>query len=211
MKRCVDDRLLPLLCAVLLSACSTPPLRSDAPPRAAAPAAESLASAAQPRFEAALKLMQEGQREAALAALQALCRDYPQFSGPYTDLGILYSKMQRRDAAIASFTQALQRNPDNVVALNYLGGLYREAGDYTRAEQAYQQAQRARRDYAPSYLNLAILYELSLHRPQQALAQYRLYQQYAGAQAQPMVTVWIKEIEMAGAAPSHRVVAGAGP
>lgn len=212
MKHCLESLLA---AALLLAGCSSQPLSGDAgparaaPPAPAAPASTANLPAAQARFTAALTLMQDGQRDEAIAALQALCRDYPQFSGPYTDLGILYRKMQNREAAIAAFTQAVQRNPQNVVALNHLGGLYRETGDFARAEQAYQQAQQARRDYAPSYLNLAILYELSLHRPQQALAQYQLYRQHAGAQAQPMVAVWIKELEMANALPSNRVAAGA--
>lgn len=212
MKRCAEALAV---AGLLLSACTTmaPPPQattSRAQPRVPAAAdGEALAAGARSRFDAALKLMQDGEREQAIAALQSLCNDYPQFSGPCTDLGILYSKLQRRDAAMAAFTQAVQRNPENVVALNHLAGLYRETGDYLRAEQTYQQAQRACHDYAPSYLNLGILYELSLHRPQQALMQYQLYRQYAGAQAQPMVAVWIKELELANATPSTRLSAGA--
>lgn len=219
MTRYVDTRKPPLcwlapMGLLLLAACSTPPLREEraalaTDSRAASTATPATAGSAQARFEAALKLMQDGQREAAGQALQTLCRDYPNFSGPCTDLGIVYAKMQRRDAAIAAFSEASRRNPDNVVALNWLGLLYREAGDYTRAEQAYQQAMRARPDDAAAYLNLAILYDLSLHRQQEALAQYRLYLQHSGSQPRPMVGVWIREIETASGGSGARAVAGA--
>lgn len=218
MRRYVDTRRAAgalLVLGLSLAACSTPPPRPDtgasAPRHSAAGTlgGETMQGDAQTRFTAALKLMEEGRRDEAIGALQTLCRDFPQFSGPPTDLGILYAQARRRDAAIASFVQAVKANPQNVVALNWLGMLYREAGDFARAEQAYRQALTARPDDAPAYLNLAILYDVSLHRPQEALAQYRNYQQRAAGKENPMVGVWIKEIEMASSAASGRAVAGA--
>lgn len=221
MTRCVKHRFLKtsratgtlLIVAAGLAACTSPPPRPDTSSSthysAASSGRDTMTGDAQTRFAAALKLMEDGRRDEAITALQALSHDFPQFSGPPTDLGILYAQLHRRDAAIASFTQAINANPANVVALNWLGMLYREGGDFTRAEQSYRQALTARPDYAPAYLNLAILYDLSLHRPQDALTQYRNYQQRAAGKENPMVGVWIKEIEMASNAASGRAVAGA--
>lgn len=195
-----------LAATLLLGACgSVGPERTAGGPRskpAASVAAGDKADAgkndAQQRFAAALQLMRDGERDQAREALVALCRDFPQFSGPPTDLGILYAQSKQRGAAIESFKKAVAANPRNTVALNWLGVLSRETGDFARAEAAYKQAIAARPDEAAAYLNLAILYDVSLRRPQDALLQYRRYQEVAKGQDSPMVAVWIKELEMRG-------------
>lgn len=205
---------LAALCCVLLAGCAGTAPRPAAPAKASiaalpAPAAagdDKLAQADE-RFQAALKLMKDGQPQQAQAAFAALAREQPQFSGPLTDLGILYAHSRQRGQALASLTGAVGANPDNAVALNWLGILYRENGDFARAEQCYRKALELRPDYAAAHLNLAILYDLSLRRAQEALAQYRAYQQYSARQ-NPMVNVWIKELEAAAGA---AVTVGAAP
>lgn len=133
--------------------------------------------------------------------LIALSNDFPEYSGPLTALGVSYAQARKRGQAIESFAKATQANPNNVVALNWLGSLYRESGDFNRAEESYQLALKAKPDYAPAQLNLGILYDISLKQPQKALQAYRSYQQLLGADditpRALMVGVWIKEIESA--------------
>ena len=190
------------LAAVLITACGMTPgpraALAKRPPAAAKASAPLPASApeedADLRFKAALKLMKERQSDEASAAFLALSRDFPAFSGPLTDLGILQAQGRQREQALASLSKAASANPRNAVAQNWLGILYRESGDYVRAEHAYLQALAARPDYAPAHFNLAILYDLALRRPQDALVQYREYQKYAG-DGNAMVAVWIKQLE----------------
>lgn len=158
------------------------------------PPPESRLAEADERFKAALQLMKEGQRPAAQAAFVALSRDFPDLSGPLTDLGILYAQGQQRALAITSLSRAVAANPRNAVAYNWLGTLYREAGDYAAAERAFRQALSARPDYAEAHLNLGVLYDLSMKRPRDALTQYREYQRYAGTD-RLIVSAWIKELE----------------
>ncbi len=75
--------------------------------------------------------------------------------------------------------------------------MYREAGDYKRAEQRWQKAIELRADYAAAVLNLAILYDLSMHRPQDALPLYRRYQELSGNQ-DLIVSAWVRELESRG-------------
>lgn len=147
------------------------------------------------RFNAALKLMKDHQPREAQAAFMALARDYPDFSGPLTDLAILYAQSRQRPQAIAGFSKAVNMNPRNAVAWNWLGILYREGGDYARAESAYQQALSVKPDYAAAHLNLAILYDVALRRPQDALFQYREYLRTSGKE-DLIVSAWIKDLEM---------------
>lgn len=202
-----------------LAACGSPgprkpAVRSGAPPAAsgidpstALAATDANLSKGDPeqRFQEALALMKARRLAEAQAAFITLSRDYPGFSGPLTDLGILYARTGQPEQAMASLRRAVAANPDNAVAHNWLGTLYREAGDFAQAEQAYRRAIAARPGYAPAQLNLAILYELSLRRPDQALAAYREYQRLTGKD-DLIVVAWIRDLESRMQAPPAPLV-----
>lgn len=198
MKRFIERRIAPALLALSLAACGSGPApRPVAPPPAPTTAIgipAAIKDGADARFRAALKLMTERKAVEAQQAFNSLSKDFPALSGPLTDLGILYARSRQRDQAIASFAKAVAANPDNAVALNWCGALYRETGNFSRAEQFYLKALAARPDYAAAALNLGILYEVSLRRPDDALVQYRRYQQLGG-KGDLIVSAWIKDLE----------------
>lgn len=146
------------------------------------------------RFAQALEQLRGNQTEEAEAAFQALTADFPEFAGAWTDLGIIYAKSNRRDAALGALSRAVSINKRNAVAQNWLGILYREARDYSRAERAYQAALDAQPEYGLAHLNLGILYDEYLKRPLDALPHYKAYQQYGGKD-DLRVLAWIAEIE----------------
>lgn len=146
------------------------------------------------RFKAALDLLKQNQPQEAEAALSGLSKDFPQFGGPFTDLGILYAKSKRVQPAIAAFTRAAAINPQNATSYNWLGILLCESQDYVRAEQAYKKALAINPDHAAANLNLGMLYDTYLGRPHEALPYYRNYQRLGG-QDDLRVLVWIAQIE----------------
>ena len=222
MNRCADtsassswSRLAPLLmlCAVLASGCASRQAQPDRP----APATEVGTETDEPapdlgdpeaRFVAALDLMRTHQTAEAEAAFIALSKDFPEYSGPQTNLGILLAQSNRRDAAIAAFTRAASANPDNAAAFNWLGILNREAGDFERARQAYEKALAVNPDYAAAHLNLGLLYEDHLKRPTEALEHYREYYRITNG-TDLRVLPWIGEIEAAMASTTTQPAAGA--
>jgi tetratricopeptide (TPR) repeat protein len=223
--RCAESRTRAVVAALgalaLLAGCAgpaqKPAARKPAPtaqarPPAAAPAPGTRpAAAAQPAptgaYADALKLMKSNQGKEAEAALQAVAKANPQASGPQTNLGILYARSNRKPEARAAFGRAVALNPDNAIAQNWLGVLAREAGELAKAEQAYQAALAADPGYAAAQLNLAILYDLHLKRPADALAAYRKYAELTGRK-DARVAVWIGELEAtAGAPPSVKPAA----
>ena len=199
---------LALLSALLLlSACGVAPARPshgssmDRTSPAAAPAQTDRPTGdAQPRYASALALLDQQQTDQAEATLISLVHDYPQLSGPATELGLLYLRSNRKAQATQSFEQALRANPQNTVALNCLGILYRQRGDFARAEQSYLQAIALKPDDAKAHLNLGILYELSMHQPRAALEQYRAAQKYS-PQDNLLLTAWVMELDPQAAAP----------
>jgi Flp pilus assembly protein TadD len=205
--------LVAALCAAaLLAGCAAPakkpvarkPAATQARTATTAPAARTAAPQPAPTgaYADALKLLKTNQLGQAETALQAVAKANPQASGPLTNLGIVYARTNRKPEARTAFARAVALNPANAAAHNWLGVLARETGDFARAEQAYRAALAADSGYAAAQLNLAILYDLHLKRPADALAAYRQYEALTGRK-DARVAVWIGELEASSAAPSQ--------
>lgn len=146
------------------------------------------------RFQEALELMKQKKAPEAEAAFLALTKDFPDFSGPVTNLGILFAKSNRRNEAIAAFTRAATLNGQNASAFNWLGIVNRESGNFARAKESYEKAISVKPDYAAAHLNLGLLLENQLQQPEQAVAHYREYYRITGGK-DLRVLPWIAEIE----------------
>ena len=146
------------------------------------------------QFEEALAALKSRKFAEARSGFALLAKEHPEFSGPLTNLGILDAKSDARGAAIHNFTRAVQTNPRNAIAYNWLGILYRESRDYSRAEQAYKKSLELNPDNANVVLNLGILYDVYLNHPVDALIRYREYQRLT-SNRELKVTAWIKALE----------------
>jgi tetratricopeptide (TPR) repeat protein len=222
MKRCTNRSgssgaatwLLPLA-ALLLSACVAQVQQQPAAPGTPVTKPEAQAPSKgdpEQRFEAALQLMKDKKVQDAKDAFTSLAQDFPQYAGPLNDLGVLQALSKQHAQAIASFEKATAANAKDDFAWDWLGILYREGGEYIHAEQAYLKAIALKPDNAIAHLNLGILYDAYLSRPQDALAQYRIYQKITGTDGRPIVTAWIDELQEqqtpANAAPTAAPAAG---
>jgi tetratricopeptide (TPR) repeat protein len=203
--RCAERHWLWLWLPLALGACaapsggpgskpaaSTPPAaRATAPAAPAAPAAD-----AERRHREALALLRGNQIFEAEEALLALTRDHPGYSGPWTNLGLLYARSNRVDEALKALQRAVSLNPGNAVAHTQLGVLYRDRKQYAKARAAYETALRLNPDDPLAHLNLGILFDAYLQQPALALPHYRAYQRLGGGD-DLRVAVWIASIESA--------------
>lgn len=146
------------------------------------------------RFSAAMEQLKGKQFKEAEDALVSLTKDFPEYSGPWTNLGIIYFNSNRKGPAAAAFNKAAVLNQDNAVAFNYLGILARESKDYARAQMAYEKALKLEPDSALAHYNLAILLDEHLKRPADALPHYKEYQRLSGKE-DLKVLAWVAEIE----------------
>ncbi|MGQ0619107.1 MAG: tetratricopeptide repeat protein [Panacagrimonas sp.] len=190
------------LVLVLASGCAKRNTKPDRPV-AAPPVAEKPAEPQAPpadkgdpeaRFVEALQFMKQKKVKEAEVAFISLAKDFPDFSGTQTNLGILFAKSNRRDGAIAAFTRAATLNGDNASAFNWLGILNRETGNFDRARQSYEKAIAIKPDYAAAQLNLGLLLEDHMKQPAAALPHYKEYQRITGGK-DLRVLPWIAEIE----------------
>jgi tetratricopeptide (TPR) repeat protein len=203
------------LAALLLAACASTPRHATTEHKpdtaAAVPAANAAAAntanaapvpaqAAQ-QYGEALTLMKAGRGADAELLLKRLAAAYPQFAGPQVNLGILYLQGSHLPEAEAAFKDALERNPGSAVAGNELGIVERRLGKFAEAEKTYQRTMTVEPDYAPTYLNLGVLYDLYLGQPQKALEQFEHYVQLAGENKQ--VAGWMAELRKRVGAPAQ--------
>jgi len=127
-------------------------------------------------YEAALSAMRTGKTAQAEKALQQLTAQYPKYSGPQTNLGILYFHQNKLEKAKTAFQASLKINPKNIVSLNHLGIISREAGEFKQARTYYEKALQIDPDYAYAHLNFGILLELYMGELSEALKHYQQYQ-----------------------------------
>lgn len=146
------------------------------------------------RFAQALTLMKQRKTAQAEAAFMELAKDFPDATGPQTNLGIIFANTKRNDAAIAAFTRAASANGENASAFNWLGILNRRSGNFERAKLSFEKAIEVNPNYAAAHLNLGLLLELSMNQPADAVESYRSYQKVVG-EKDLRVLPWIAEIE----------------
>jgi tetratricopeptide (TPR) repeat protein len=148
------------------------------------------------RFKQALELMKSKNMAEAEAGFLKLAQDFPDYTGPQMNLGIIYDRSNRREVALSAFTKAATANPKNASAFNWLGIVYREMGQYPRAQQSYEKALSVKPDYAAAQLNLGILFDEYMKQPALAIPHYREYLRLYGKE-DLRVLAWIAEIEAA--------------
>ncbi len=197
-----------LVLALFVAGCATP-ATAPAPATMAARAA-SRPAALEPEapvspelqrtYDQALAHLKAGRHKEAEQALLALTRRAPELSGPYANLGLLYQRAGRNSEAIAALERAIAVNPRRAMYYNELGIAYRREGKFDMALRNYRQALDRDPGYAPAHLNLAILYDLYLQEPQQALPHYQRYRDLVPAEA-ATVSKWIIDLERRGRSP----------
>jgi len=149
--------------------------------------------AAKKQYDAALALMRANRLPEAERALKAMGQSYPDLSGPYGNLGIIYFRTNRAKQAIDALNRAISLNP-RPVYFNELGIVYRHQGQFDKARDSYQEALAVDPNFAAAQLNLGILYDLYLGKPAQAIEHYKRYQTLQ-PKADDEVSKWIFDLE----------------
>lgn len=114
-------------------------------------------------------------------------------------LGDIARALDDNNLAIAHYTQAVDRNQYNYYALNRLGTLARENGEFQQAQQFYLNAIKAWPGYQNAHYNLGILLDLYVGDKASALEYYGNYYallRYPDNQASQQVDMrLVKQVE----------------
>ncbi len=196
-KNCAEALGLGL--ALLIAGCaSTPsPAPESAPAAAGAaavPAEPPIPERASQEFAQAVALLQAGKLTDAELELKQLTLAYPEYPGPYINLGVLYERAGRYPEAEQTLREATQKGMPSAVAYTELGIVYRQLGRFKEAESAYGEALKIDPNYAPAHLNLGVLCDLYLQQPQRALEAFERYMELSG-NSDKRVATWIVELK----------------
>lgn len=145
-------------------------------------------------FRDAVAAIQQKNWAYAESVLTPLAAANPNLSGVQLNLGIAYRGKGDNEKAAEAFNRAITANSKNVDAYNQLAVLKREAGDFAGAELLYQKALNQWPFYPEGHKNIAILYDLYLGKPDQALPHYQAYQQLLPA-PDKQVDSWVAEVQ----------------
>jgi len=179
----------------------TPPSSAAAPP-GAVPAVPAKAPAAGPQldlqtqksYQAALAAMQSNQDANAEGMLTAVVKAHPELVEARTNLGIVLFRLGRYARAEEELKRVIVDDPNNMVAYNYLGIVYRINGQFPQSKIMYMQALGINANYANAQLNLGILYDLYLRDLPNAMESYQRYQKLL-PQEDKEVTKWIADLK----------------
>ena len=169
------------LLVLTLVGCSTTPKRD-------------YSGAALDQYQAALSVMKSGQNDEAISRFVHMSKDYPTLAGPFANLGLLYQKKGMMKEAAETFDKAIALRPESAQIYNNAGIFYRSAGRFDDAEAAYLAAIKRAPNEAEPALNLAILYDIYLNKPTDAIKYYKRYLSLSGDK-HDKVKLWLADLE----------------
>jgi TolA-binding protein len=169
-------------------------LAGSGPPGGAAVPAATVAVATQQAFDDAVAKLEAGDYAGARPILEQLVASEPTLAAPAVNLGMLHARESRWLEAEAALQEGIRRDAASAVALNELAAVQREAGRFAEAEASYRQALAADPAHYRTHRNIAVLLDLYLWRPAEALQHFESYLWMSGT-ADRQVSGWIAELK----------------
>lgn len=162
------------------------------------------------RYEAAVVDVDAGNVTEAEDVFEALAEAYPASTGPHRQLARLALQRGEAEVAVVHLEAARLVCEDCAAVLTELGLAERVLGAFENAREAYEAALAENPDFAPAHFDLAVLHELYLSRPGDAIRHYQRYLELAGeTPEQRRIEAWIARLEReADAKEAARLAAG---
>lgn len=177
----------------LLNGCATTGSKSNS---ATSAGGESYPAAATNKYSRALGFMDSGNDAKAVDEFESFGTQYPEYSGALVNLGILYGRNGRPDAAMAALERAIKICRTCAAANNQMGILQRQQGRFEDAEASYLRAISADPGYSLAYFNLGVLYDLYNGRPDLAVEYYQGYlERETDPESRKLVEMWIADLQ----------------
>ena len=144
------------------------------------------------KYGSALALLKSQSYDEAEVQFKEITQSHDYYSGPWKNLGIIYSHKKQYDEAIEVFgkAQAIDANSDT---LKQLALMYRKKGGFEKARNLYEEGLTQFTEDAQIHLNLGILLDLYIGDIRAALPHYQQYQILTGNDNK-MVNGWVVDL-----------------
>ena len=143
-------------------------------------------------YEIALSYLQQGRHDEGIALLEQVAEAAPELSAPRIDLGVAQHRAGNLEAAESNLLLAIESNPEQPVAHNELGIIYRKTGRFAEARKSYESALAVYPGFHYARRNLAILCDLYLADLDCALQNYEAYMKTVPSDEE--ASMWIADL-----------------
>ena len=143
-------------------------------------------------YEIALSYLQQGRHDEGIALLEQVAEAAPELSAPRIDLGVAQHRAGNLEAAEKHLLLAIESNPEQPVAHNELGIIYRKTGRFAEARKSYESALAVYPGFHYARRNLAILCDLYLADLDCALQNYEAYMKTVPSDEE--ASMWIADL-----------------
>ncbi|MCI0507312.1 MAG: tetratricopeptide repeat protein [Gammaproteobacteria bacterium] len=128
------------------------------------------------------------------AKLQAIVAKYPNHSGAWANLGLIYSETNRLELAEKALQKSLELDNKNAGVYLRLALVYKDQGKLVEALKTNQQAIAVDANNAKAHYNIAILYDLYLQDSPAAITHLKKYMDISG-KTDDATIAWIRQLE----------------
>jgi len=111
----------------------------------------------------------------AFKTFKLLTQINPKLAAPFTNLGVIYDKVNRLDEAKREWTAAIQLDPKDTVAISYLGVNSIKSGDYTEGLRYFGEVEKLQPDDVNNCVNIATAY-FELGETEKAIELYQTWE-----------------------------------
>ncbi|MDD4268955.1 MAG: hypothetical protein PHO07_05340 [Pirellulales bacterium] len=95
------------------------------------------------RYDEAIRLQQGGDLKAAVAKLEELAADEPDYALAHAALSVFYQRLERDDEAVEHARRVCQLEPEDPFSFIAMSTICQKVGRIAEAEQALMQARQA--------------------------------------------------------------------
>jgi tetratricopeptide (TPR) repeat protein len=173
---------------------------APAPPVPAGPVIPKAPARATSEFTRALALMRGSDATQAILDFQVMTQSYPDLSGPFTNLGLLYRNTNQLPESEAALAKATELASWDAQTWTEYGVTLRLAGKFAEARAAYEKAIAANPSYAPAHRNLGVLLDLYMNDSVTAQSELETYKQLTGEEKP--VNGWLAELRARNKVPA---------
>lgn len=145
-------------------------------------------------YEEARQLMLEKNYPLAEAGLQKIVAKFPNQSGAWANLGIIYSETNRLELAEKALKKSIENDQKNAEVYLRLASVYKQQGKLDEAIKACKESIEVDSRNAKAHYNIAILYDIYLQDKPLALSHLKKYVEITG-QKDKETLAWIRQIE----------------
>lgn len=183
--------LIPFIAAVALQGCAVGPSQKKQP--ALVGQADSIPQDVRADFDSAMRLINSKEYEKGIELLNAVVTKSQKHAVPYINLAIANEKIGNTKEAEENLAAALAIDPDNPVANNELGVVYRKTGRFPEARKVYENILNKYPRFPVANKNLGILCDLYLRDYACALKGYEAYS--SAVPEDKNVKIWISDVQ----------------